>query len=159
MHSRKIAQLSRFAHAPYAAHIHIRCQYRTSQVFFLNCHNSMKLCWNKSKKMPSYWDAKCRHVSNCCIATLWLHSKDYRGFTETIHVTGDIWYSSTDCQKSVETKRSIYSCVPTILRSNSHFRRADWDFIWFSDECRFNLSYAKGRERVYRRRGERFAHA
>ena len=27
----------------------------------------------------------------------------------------------------------------------------------FSDECRFNLSHAGGRERVYRRRGERFA--
>ena len=31
-----------------------------------------------------YSDAKCRHVSNCCIAALWLYSKDYRAFTETI---------------------------------------------------------------------------
>ena len=29
-------------------------------------------------------------------------------------------YSSTDCQKSVETKRSTYSYVPTVLRSNCH---------------------------------------
>ena len=40
-----------------------------------------------------------------------------------------------------------------------HFRRADCDLILFSDECRFNLSHADGRERVYRRRGERFADA
>ena len=40
-----------------------------------------------------------------------------------------------------------------------HFRRADWDLILFSDECRFNLSHADGRERVYRCRGERFADA
>ena len=82
------------------------------------------------------------------------------------------WYSSTDCQKSVEAKRSTYSCVPTVLRSiltrrhrtarrdwclrHLHFRRADWDLILFSDECRFNPSHANGRERVYRRRGERF---
>ena len=31
--------------------------------------------------------------------------------------------------------------------------------IWFSGECRFNLSHADGREGVYRRRGERFADA
>ena len=40
-----------------------------------------------------------------------------------------------------------------------HFQRADWDFILFSDEFRLNLSHADGRERVYRRRGERFADA
>ena len=40
-----------------------------------------------------------------------------------------------------------------------HFRHADWDLILFSDECRFNLCYAEGRERVYRRRVERFANA
>ena len=39
-------------------------------------------------------------------------------------------------------------------RRHLHFRRAVWDFILFSDECRFNFSYADGRERVYRRRGE-----
>ena len=71
-------------------------------------------------------------------------------------------------------QHSTYSCVPTVLRSNSHltllngkaarrdwcrlhphFRRADWDLILFSDECRSNLSH----DRVYRRRGERFADA
>ena len=31
-----------------------------------------------------------------------------------------ILYSSTDCQKSVETKHSTYSCVLTVLHSNSH---------------------------------------
>ena len=41
-------------------------------------------------------------------------------------------------------------------RRHLHFRRADWDFILFSNECWFNLSHADGRERVYRRRGERF---
>ena len=30
-----------------------------------------------------------------------------------------VWHSSTDCQKLVETKCSTYSCIPTILRSNS----------------------------------------
>ena len=46
-------QLSRFARALCAAHIHIRCQYRTSQIFFFkNRHNSIILCWNKSKKIP-----------------------------------------------------------------------------------------------------------
>ena len=42
-------------------------------------------------------------------------------------------------------------------RSRLHFLPADLDFILFSDECRFNLSHAEGRQRVYRRRGERFA--
>ena len=40
-----------------------------------------------------------------------------------------------------------------------HFRRADWDSILFSDESRFNLTHANGGERVYRRRGKRFADA
>ena len=86
-----------------------------------------------------------------------------------------VWCSSKDCQKSVETKHSTYSCVPTVLRSNSHPTSSNgkaglvppstalptcWlgsDFI--SDECRFNLSHADGREKVYRRRGECFADA
>ena len=41
-------------------------------------------------------------------------------------------------------------------RRHLHLRRANWDLILFSDECRFNLSHANGRERVYRRRGERY---
>ena len=41
-------------------------------------------------------------------------------------------------------------------RCHLHFRRPDWDLILFSDEC---LSHVDGRERVYRRRGERFADA
>ena len=46
-------QLSRFARALCATHIHIRCQYRTSQIFFFkNRHSSIILCWNKSKKIP-----------------------------------------------------------------------------------------------------------
>ena len=44
-------------------------------------------------------------------------------------------------------------------RSHLHFRRADWDLIVFPDECRFNVSHADGRERVYHRLGERFADA
>ena len=36
---------------------------------------------------PSYWGAKCRPVSNCCIAALWLYSKDYRAFTRRFRVT------------------------------------------------------------------------
>ena len=83
-------QSSCFARALCAAHIHIRCQYRTSQIF---SNPSIKLCWNKSKKMPrlnnderkpSHWEAKCKHLSNWCIAALWLYSIDYRAFTETI---------------------------------------------------------------------------
>ena len=31
-------------------------------------------------------------------------------------------------------------------RRHLHFRRADWDLILFSDECRFNLSHADARE-------------
>ena len=33
---------------------------------------------------PSYWTAKCRHVSNCCVAAILMYSKDYRAFTEMI---------------------------------------------------------------------------
>ena len=44
-------------------------------------------------------------------------------------------------------------------RRHLHFRRSDWDLILFPDECRFNLSHADGRVRVYRRRGECFADA
>ena len=44
-------------------------------------------------------------------------------------------------------------------RRHLHFRRADCDLILFSDEYRFNLSHADGRETVYRHRGERFADA
>ena len=40
-------------------------------------------------------------------------------------------------------------------RRHLHLRRADWDLILFSDECRFILSHAHGRERVYRGRGDR----
>ena len=40
-----------------------------------------------------------------------------------------------------------------------HFRRADWDLILLSHECRFNLGHADGHKRVYRRRGERLADA
>ena len=46
---------------------------------------------------------------------------------------------------------------PDWWRRHLRVRRADWDLILFSDECRFNLSHADGRERVYCRRGERFA--
>ena len=35
---------------------------------------------NETKLLGS----KCRHVNNCCIAALWLYSKDYRALTETI---------------------------------------------------------------------------
>ena len=38
-------------------------------------------------------------------------------------------------------------------RRPRHFRRADWRSVLFSDESRFNLSHADGRERIYRRRG------
>ena len=44
-------------------------------------------------------------------------------------------------------------------RRHLHFRRADWDLILFFHECRVNLSHVDGRERVYRRRGVRFADA
>ena len=44
-------------------------------------------------------------------------------------------------------------------RRHLHFRRAYWELILFSDECRFNHSHADRRERLYRRRGERFADA
>lgn len=46
-------------------------------------------------------------------------------------------------------------------RRHRRFRRADWRSVLFSDESRFNVSHADGRERVYRRRGrgERYADA
>lgn len=44
-------------------------------------------------------------------------------------------------------------------RRHLRWRRNDWRFVLFSDESRFNVSHADGRERVYRRRGERFADA
>ena len=92
MRSRKKTQLSRFARALCAAHIHMSVSDFTD-IFFKNHHNSIKLCWNKSKKMPRLNNdernqaigiAKCRRVNNCCIVALWLHSKDYRAFTETM---------------------------------------------------------------------------
>ena len=86
-----------------------------------------------------------------------------------------VWYSSTNCQKSVETKRSTYSSVPTVLWSNSHptslnckarlvppspaFPMYWLGFDLFSYECRFNLSHADGRESFYRQWGEHFADA
>jgi len=42
-------------------------------------------------------------------------------------------------------------------RRHRHWRRREWDTVLFTDESRFNLSFADGRQRVYRRRGERFA--
>ena len=162
----------------------------------------------------SYWDAKCRHVSNCCIAALWLYSKDYRAFTETIpchknvadrprsgrsHVTTatvdryivlqhlrnrPLTAAATGRQygihpqtvrnwlrQNVQPIRAYRPYFGQILtrrhrtarrdwcRHHLHFRRADCDLILFSDECRFNLSHAEGRERVYHRRVERFANA
>ena len=44
-------------------------------------------------------------------------------------------------------------------RRHLHFRRSVWDLMLFSDECWFYISYADERERVYRRRRERFADA
>lgn len=44
-------------------------------------------------------------------------------------------------------------------RRHLRWRRNDWNSVLFSDESRFNISHADGRERVYRRRGERFADA
>ena len=41
-------------------------------------------------------------------------------------------------------------------RRHRHWRRAQWSRVLFSDESRFNVSFADGRLRVYRRRGERF---
>ena len=43
-----------------------------------------------------------------------LHNKSLTGNRKTL------WYSSTDCQKSVETKRLTYSCVLTALWTNPH---------------------------------------
>lgn len=45
------------------------------------------------------------------------------------------------------------------LWAQRHLRwtRAQWARVLFSDESRFNLSFADGRVRVFRRRGERFA--
>ena len=39
-------------------------------------------------------------------------------------------------------------------RHHLHFRRADLNFILFSDECQFNLSHASGREREFIAVGE-----
>ena len=77
------------------------------------------------------------------------------------------WYSSTNCQKSVETKCSTYLCVPTVFWSNSNPTSSNGNMgltplspalltCWLglslsSDECRFNLCHADGRERVYSR--------
>ena len=44
-------------------------------------------------------------------------------------------------------------------RRHLHFRRADWDLNLFSVECRFYLSHADERERVYRRWAQPFADA
>ena len=41
----------------------------------------------------------------------------------------------------------------------NHFSRQRWRLVLFSDESRFTLFRSDGRQRVYRRRGERFADA
>ena len=42
-------------------------------------------------------------------------------------------------------------------RQHLRFRNGQWDRVLFTDECRINLSRADGRQRVYRRHGERYA--
>lgn len=42
-------------------------------------------------------------------------------------------------------------------RQHIPFRNAQWDMVLFTDECRITLNRADGRQRVYRRQGERFA--
>ena len=82
-----------------------------------------------------------RYISTC--STLQRQASDCSSNQKTV------WYLSTGCQKSVETKRSTYSCIPTVLgqiltrrhrtarrdrrRRHLHFRCADWDLILFSD--------------------------
>ena len=60
---------------------------------------------------------------------------------------------------SVKSHRRHRTARRNWCRRHLHLRGADWDLTLFSDECRFHLSNADGRERVYRRRGERFADA
>ena len=49
---KKKTQLSRFASALCAAHIHIRCQYRISQIFFQKPSQLNKIVLKQVKKMP-----------------------------------------------------------------------------------------------------------
>ena len=42
-------------------------------------------------------------------------------------------------------------------RARLRWRRNTWQNILFSDEPKFNLKFSDGRERIYRRRRERFA--
>ena len=160
-------KLSCLACALCVAHIHIRCQYWNSQIFFKNCHNSTKLYWNKSKKRPRLNNDEQNQaigmLSAGMLATV--VSRQFRCTRKTIeclwrrfHVTGNVanhpWSGRPcvttaandryivlqhlrnrrltaaatsrqygihpDCQKSGETKRSTYPCIPTILRANSH---------------------------------------
>ena len=46
-----------------------------------------------------------------------------------------------------------------VFQQPSELNKIVLGFDLVSDECRFNLSHADGRERVYRRRGERLADA
>ena len=44
----------------------------------------------------------------------------------------------------------------TWARAHLTWTRRQWGSVLFSDESKFNLSFADGRQRVWRRRGERF---
>ena len=190
--------------------------------FFKNRHNSIKLCWNKSKKMPRLNNNEqnkaivmlnagmsatvaLRHFG-CTVKTIQLLQKWFRvtgNFDDhpqsgrpqvttaaddryivlqhlrnshpTAAATVTVWFSSTNCQKLIETKCSTYSCVMTYFgeiltqrhrtarqdwcHRHLHLRRADWDLMLFSYECRFNLCHNDRCERIYCHWGEHFADA
>ena len=215
MSSSKKTQLSRFARALCAAHIHIRCQYRTSQIFFKNRHNLIKLCWNKSKKMPRLNNDErnqaiemvnagmsatvvSRHLG-CTRKTI---ERLRRRFRVTVNVADRPWSGRPRVTTAADDRYIVlqhlrnwrltaaatgrqYGINPQTVRNrlrqnvqptradrpyfgqiltrrhrtarrdwccrHLHFGRVDWDLTLFSDECRFNLSHAEGRERVYRR--------
>ena len=130
--------------------------------FFKNRHNSIKLCWNMSKKMPRLnndeWNqaiAVCQQLlycstldvlerlssiyrDDCVTGNIADHPRSGRPHVTTAaddryiillhlrnrHLTAEesmiFIQTFIHSQKSVETKRSTYSCVPTVLRSNSH---------------------------------------
>ena len=136
--------------------------------FFPKTLNSIKLCWNESKKMQRLNNDERNQVIGILIAGMsavtvvsW-HFGCTRKTIERLRrqflVTGNV--------QPICVYRPYFGQILTRLhwttrrdwcRRHLHFRRADWDFTLFTDECQFNLGNADRRKRVYPHQGKHFA--
>ena len=97
-------------------------------------------------------------ISSCStyVTSVWLQQQQKNSMVFIPRLSEIGWdktfnlFVRTDCT-SVKFSPDSSNGKADWCRRHLHFRRADWDLTLFSDECRFNLSHAEGRERVYRR--------